>query len=87
MAEIAVVNFSFEHERGIVLKGFRTVLVATGKSVNTSSIAIQWQFVHWKSKEIDLLDYVWDSRYHIWDVGEEPAPVLKTVDQARTFIG
>ena len=86
MILFAGINFSFEYGRGIVLKGFRTMLVACAKWLGASGIAIQWQYLRWEVEEIDPLDYVWDSQYHIWDVGEEPAPLLETVNQARTFI-
>lgn len=69
------------------MKGFNDLLVATTKWVTASGIAIQWRFVDTDHDRIDLMDYVWDSRYHIWDVEDKSAPVLKTIWQARTFIG
>lgn len=87
MVELAVINFPFEHERGIVLKGFSTLLVPTAKWITTSGTAIQWHYVQSYSYVINLLDYVWDSRYHAWDLGEEPTPVLETVKEARPFVG
>lgn len=87
MVELTVIDFPFEHERGIVLKGFSTLPVPTAKWITTSGIAIQWHYVRSSSLNFDLLDYVWDPRYHVWDIGEEPAPVLEIVKEARSVIG
>jgi hypothetical protein len=40
MVDLAAVDYSFEYERGIILKGFLTLLVVTAKWVMDSAIAV-----------------------------------------------
>lgn len=85
MTQLAAVNYPFEYERGIVLKGFDTLLVATARWVTDSGTAIQWHFAH--ARGGIPLEYTNDEKYHIWKV-DEPPPELETVREAiRTFLG
>ena len=68
--QLTVLAFAFEHGQGIVMKGFDCLLVATRKWDTTSRVGFQWHFVNNKNDKINILDYVWDSQYHIWNMGE-----------------
>ncbi|KUJ14125.1 uncharacterized protein LY89DRAFT_671502 [Mollisia scopiformis] len=87
MVNLAAVDYPFEYERGIVLKGFNTLLVVTAKRVTDSGSAFQWHFVHSKNN-IPLSRYTDDERYHIWEEEEESRPQLENIREAiRTFLG
>jgi hypothetical protein len=87
MVDLAAVDYPFEYERGIILKGISTLLVATAKWVVNSVIAVQWHFVDSKD-DVFLSKYTDDERYHIWKEKEKPPPELETVRGAiRTFLG
>lgn len=83
MVELAAVNYPFEYEKGIVLKGFRTMLVPSAKWNTESGLAIQWHFID-SLDEVELSELTDDKKYHIWN----EAPQLETVRAAtRTFLG
>ncbi|KAF2231627.1 hypothetical protein EV356DRAFT_506660 [Viridothelium virens] len=87
MVNLADVDYPFEYERGMILKGFYTLLVVTSKWISTSESAFQWHFIHSK-KPISLSDYTDAEEYHVWEEKEEPRPELETVQKAtRTFLG
>lgn len=65
------------------MKGFDVILVATTKWVAESGTAIQWHLVEADYERSDIFDYVWDSQYYIWDVGEKPT--LENIRQAPAF--
>lgn len=87
MANLAAVCYPFEYERGIVLKGFHTILVVTKKWTTNSGSSFQWHFADSKGG-ISLSKYTDDTRYHVWEEQEKPAPEIETVRGAvRTFLG
>lgn len=85
--QLAIIAFPFEHDQGIVLKGFDSLLAATMKWDTASGVVLQWHFIQNDHDRIDLLEYVWDSQYHIWDMGEKNVPLDETANLAHTFIG
>lgn len=83
MAMRRVVYYLFEYNKGLVLKGSKTLLVTTAKWTISRGTAIQWHFVH--SNEIDtILQYVEDPRYHVWDVGD--ARILKLLAKSEHLL-
>ena len=84
MTALAVVDYPFEYNEGIVLKGYSTALVATEKSYINSQLVVQW---HFEASERNLrLSELTTKDYHIWD-GEE-SPTIELVSTAsRTFVG
>ena len=84
MVELSAIVFSFNHDRGIVMKGFDLILVATKKWVSESGTAIQWHLVEADYEKGDILEYVWDPQYYIWGVGEKPT--IENIRQAHTFL-
>lgn len=84
MAELAVINFPFEHDKGLILKGFSTLLVATENWMNSSESAIQWHYVHCKDGT-DVGEYANDTKYHIWKQGN--VPTIDSARKARAFVG
>jgi len=84
MTALAVVDYPFEYNEGIVLKGYSTALVATAKSYINSQLVVQW---HFEASERNLrLSELTTKDYHIWD-GEE-SPTIELVSTAsRTFVG
>ena len=86
MVNLADVDYPFEYDRGIILKGFHTLLVVTSKWVAGSQSAFQWHFAHSNGK-IHLSEYTDAEKYHVWK-NEEPRPEIETVQNAtRTFLG
>ena len=84
MVELAVINFPFEHGKGLILKGFSTLLVATASWMSSSGSAIQWHYVYSKDGT-DVSDYTDDTKYHIWKRGN--VPTIESVSMARAFVG
>ncbi|KAL9096742.1 MAG: hypothetical protein Q9165_001230 [Trypethelium subeluteriae] len=88
MVNIADVDYPFEYERGLILKGFFTLLVVTSKWIGPFESAFQWHFAHSKEKERMSLSAYTDEKYHVWDEEEKPRPQIETVRKAtRTFLG
>ncbi|KAK8851752.1 ankyrin repeat-containing domain protein [Apiospora arundinis] len=86
MLEIAAINYPIEYDRGVILKGFSTLLVTTGKWTIGASTAIQWHFdssCHGGA----LSKYLQDEKYRVSELGETGAQFEAVSKASRTFVG
>lgn len=84
MTAIAGINFAFEYSRGLLFKGFRTMLIATGMWASENGTAIQYHYVY-DAEGTDLNKYVEDGLSHYWEINQ--APDLEKARHSRAFIG
>lgn len=88
MVKLAAVDYVFDYENGIVLKGCNTLLVATAEWETRSGTAFQWHFVGDEKSNVSLSQYTEDKKYHIRRGENRAVPLGETVSKAtRTFIG
>ncbi|KAL5089105.1 hypothetical protein Trisim1_005961 [Trichoderma cf. simile WF8] len=87
MVNLAAVDYPFEYENGIVLKGSATLLAATATWQTHAGTAFQWHMVSGGKNGISLSDYT--DRYQIYQgEGQSASFELETVRKAtRTFLG
>ncbi|KKP04325.1 hypothetical protein THAR02_03602 [Trichoderma harzianum] len=87
MVNLAAVDYPFEYENGIVLKGSATLLAATATWETHAGTAFQWHLVTGGKNGISLSDYT--DKYQIYQgEGKSASFELETVRKAtRTFLG
>ena len=86
MVKLAAVNYPIERDRGVVLKGFNTLLVATAIWTNGADTAIQWHFVSPCDRDKSMT-YSQDEKHQVLE-DENAGKQFEAVSKAtRTFIG
>ncbi|KAK4061997.1 uncharacterized protein Triagg1_10160 [Trichoderma aggressivum f. europaeum] len=87
MVNLAAVNYPFEYEDGIVLKGSATLLAATAAWETHAGTAFQWHLVSDGGNGISLSEYT--DKYHIYQgEGNSASFKLELLKNAtRTFLG
>ncbi|KAK8124426.1 Pfs domain-containing protein [Apiospora kogelbergensis] len=86
MVKLSAVNYPLETDRGVVLQGFNTLLVATAEWRYGAGTAIQWHFKD-SCPTYELSDYLQEERYQVLSE-ERDGTQFETVKlAARTFIG
>ena len=64
IVNLAAIDYPFEYKRGIALKGFSTLLIATTKWGVDPGTAVQWHFEESKD-HISLSKYTGDRTHYI----------------------
>jgi hypothetical protein len=84
MTTLAVIDYPFEYDEGIVLKGYSTVLVPTSKSYVGSKLVVQWHFAA-SERHLRLSDFT-TKEYQIWN-GDEKPTIERVSSASRSFLG